>query len=158
MNGCWLHRLRRLRADGGLWLALRIAAFAICAPALARLSPPRLGRLLVPVVASTAPAPARVAQIIGYVEAIFGLGTPAIRPSCLTRGLTLYYFLRRAGVEVELCFGLGRVGGGFAGHCWLVRDGEPFLEKIDPRPTFAPWCSMPGGDPTPARASTRGGS
>jgi hypothetical protein len=56
----------------------------------------------------------------------------------LTCGITLYYFLKRAGADVDLCFGLGAVDGGdgFDGHCWLVLAGEPYLEPRDPRPLY----------------------
>lgn len=54
---------------------------------------------------------------------------PGIRRSCLTRGVTLYYFLTRAGVDVSLCFGVGTVEGVMGAHCWLVKDGEPYLER-----------------------------
>jgi hypothetical protein len=59
-----------------------------------------------------------------------------VRRGCLTRGLTRYYFLRRAGMDIALCFGMGRRNGEFMGHCWLVKDNEPFLEAEDPRPLY----------------------
>jgi len=60
-----------------------------------------------------------------------------VRPGCLTRGITGYYILRRAGLDVALCFGMGPVRDpGGAGHCWLVLNGEPVLEAVDPRPAF----------------------
>jgi hypothetical protein len=52
----------------------------------------------------------------------------------LTRGLTLFWFLRRAGLNVELRFGLDpSVGAAADGHCWLTLDGEPYLEARDPQ-------------------------
>jgi hypothetical protein len=45
--------------------------------------------------------------------------------------------LRRAGVDVALCFGAGPYQGQFAAHCWLERNGAPFLEPADPGATFA---------------------
>jgi hypothetical protein len=47
--------------------------------------------------------------------------------------------LRRAGIDVALCFGIGSSSGrraGVTGHCWLVMDGEPVLETADPREAF----------------------
>jgi hypothetical protein len=72
------------------------------------------------------------------VLAALRVGRPLVRRGCLTRGITLYYFLRRAGADVRLCFGLGAVDGGdgFDGHCWLVLAGEPYLEPRDPRPLY----------------------
>lgn len=64
-------------------------------------------------------------------------GGPLVRPGCLTRGITGYYLLRRAGLDVALCFGIGpRHSAGVTGHCWIVLDGEPVLEAVDPRPAF----------------------
>jgi hypothetical protein len=72
-------------------------------------------------------------------------GRPLVRRGCLTRGVTLYYCLRRAGVDVGLTFGMGRVDGGdgFDGHCWLVKGGEPYLEARDPRDHYVPMYSFP---------------
>jgi hypothetical protein len=36
-----------------------------------------------------------------------------------------------------------RPDGEYVGHCWLVKDGEPFLERTDPRPVFAEIVSIP---------------
>jgi hypothetical protein len=63
-------------------------------------------------------------------------GWPLVRRGCLTRGLTRYRFLREAGFDVSLRFGIGEVNGRFEGHCWLVHDERPFLEKQDPRPVY----------------------
>ena len=62
---------------------------------------------------------------------------PLVRPGCLTRGITLYALLRRAGADVSLCFGVNPLMDGRPeGHCWLVLDGQPFLERDDPRSVF----------------------
>jgi hypothetical protein len=87
--------------------------------------------------------PARVQFIVSAVDVMLRVGAPLVRPGCLTRGLTLYYFLRRAGLDVSLCFGIGTPRGAFVGHYWLVKDGEPFLEARDPRPLFTPVYSVP---------------
>jgi hypothetical protein len=69
---------------------------------------------------------------------------PLVRTGCLTRGVTLFWFLRRAGLDVELRFGLD-TGDIEApdGHCWIALDGEPFLEKTDPRPRFVELYRLP---------------
>jgi hypothetical protein len=77
------------------------------------------------------------------IDGILAAGRPVVRSGCLTRGVTLYYFLRRAGVDVSLQFGVGRVRGSYEGHCWLVRDGEPYLERVDPRPLFTGTYCIP---------------
>ncbi len=62
---------------------------------------------------------------------------------CLVRGMTLYYFLRRMSYDVTLQFGVGEVSGRIQGHCWLLLDGEPFLEKCDPRDLFGEIYHIP---------------
>jgi hypothetical protein len=58
--------------------------------------------------------------------------------------VTLFWFLRRAGLDVELRFGLDPAPGAEVdGHCWLTLDGEPYLEKQDPRPLFAEIYRLP---------------
>jgi hypothetical protein len=135
--------LRQIRGPADLALFLHVLAFAAAVPALMRLKLPRLGPLLEPRDAPAAPDPDRVQKIVSTVDLVLGAGRPLVRLGCLTRGVTLYYFLRRAGLDVSLCFGMGEMGGDFAGHCWLVKEGEPYLERTDPRPDFAPVYSIP---------------
>ena len=71
-----------------------------------------------------------------WVDAIIRRGHPIVRPGCLTRGVTLYYALRRAGDDVALCFGVGSDSGETAGHCWLDKAGQPVLERTDPLSMF----------------------
>ncbi len=114
-------------------LFLRIFTFAAAVPYLLRLKLSRVAGLLELGADSFVTHEEHVKKIAAYVELAIGRGRPIVRPGCLTRGLTRYYFLRRAGMNVTLCFGMGRIGGKFIGHCWLMRDGEPFLEVEDPR-------------------------
>lgn len=123
-------------------LALRVMGFAAIVPLLMRLPLPTLERVLEP--RRTARRdPARAAWLERRIDSLIAHGHPVIRPGCLTRGLTHFYFLRRAGVDVRLQFGMGMPAGTHEGHCWLVRDGEPFLEKVDPRPIFTGTYSIP---------------
>jgi len=71
-----------------------------------------------------------------WVNGVIRRGKPVVRPGCLTRGVTLYYGLRREGLDVALCFGVGSPDGQMAGHCWLEMDGLPLLEGTDPRIVF----------------------
>jgi Transglutaminase-like superfamily len=117
-------------------LFLRIFAFAAAVPFLLRLKLSTVGEVL-ETGRNPVPVPEnRLNKIAAYVEAAIQRGQPFVRPGCLTRGLTRYYFLRRAGMDVALCFGMGRRNGDFMGHCWLVQDDEPFLEAEDPRPLY----------------------
>jgi hypothetical protein len=122
---------------------LGVAAVAVAAPFLARLDLPRLQRCLEPAPRSSrSPSPSadpgQVVEVLGRrVDQVIRWGRPLVRPGCLTRGITGYYSLRRAGLDVALCFGMGPVRGPDpAGHCWLILDGEPVLEAVDPRRAY----------------------
>jgi hypothetical protein len=117
-------------------LFLRIFAFAAAVPYLLRLKLSSVGGVLETGGNSAVVSEDRVNKITAYVEAAIQRGQPFVRRGCLTRGLTRYYFLRRAGMDVALYFGMGRRNGEFIGHCWLVKDDEPFLEAEDPRPLY----------------------
>lgn len=88
-----------------------------------------------------------VKKIVAYVDSALRYGKPLVRTGCLTRGLARYYFLRRAGMDVSLHFGMGRVGEAkeFLGHCWLTCDGQPYLEAADPRPLYTEMARVSPG-------------
>lgn len=144
MRSWWSPLYRRLavcqdvyrRGDTGLFV--ESFCLALMTPLLLRLPLPRLAALL------EWTAAGRRAQgdphvVSATVLEMLQAAHPLVRRGCLTRGLTLYYVLRRSGVDVALSFGIGKVseGDGFEGHCWLVLDGEPYLEPSDPRLDFA---------------------
>jgi hypothetical protein len=136
----------RARAAGVL-LSAQIFAVAAAVPVLVRLKLARLAGRLEPAPRRRPADPVEVDELIQRIERVLERGYPLVRTGCLTRGITLFYFLRRAGVDVRLAFGMGRPFGDDEGHCWLVKDGLPYLEKVDPRGTFAEIYSIP-----PARA------
>jgi hypothetical protein len=128
--------LQSLRSPGERVLFIRILLFAAAVPVFMRFNLRRLGRWLEPGHIPPVQEAGKLHQIIDYVDRALDVGRPVVRRSCLTRGLTLYYFLRRAGLEVSLCFGMSRHERGFIGHCWLLKDGKPFLEQPDPELLF----------------------
>jgi Transglutaminase-like superfamily len=128
-------------------LLLQVFLFAAAVPALVRLKLARLQWLLGRVPVGRREDPARVQAILRCMTIALRRGRPLVRSGCLTRGVTLYYFLRRAGLDVDLCFGAGHLDDEFAAHCWLERDGEPFQETGDPRKIFAEMYRLPGGAP-----------
>jgi hypothetical protein len=119
------------------FLLLRIALFAAAVPLLARIPVRRLASVLEPADPKFEVDALQTERIIRLTGLVCRYGRPLIARLCLTRGFTLYFFLRRAGVDASLVFGLGKVNDAFSGHCWLVRDGKPYLETTDPRPIFA---------------------
>jgi hypothetical protein len=130
----------RYPADG--WLFVRIFAFAAITPLLMRLNLPRLEPWLTPQTIPPAD-PIQIAKIIRFTDHALRMGRPLLQVKCLTRGVTLYYFLNRAGLEVSLCFGVEAGNDQFAAHCWLVKDGVPFSEPHDPRLVYTPLYTMP---------------
>jgi Transglutaminase-like superfamily len=129
----------RLRRTPPFFLFLRLTAVAVAAPHLARMSLPRLQRLLEPRSPSGGSDGIGTVELDEYgywVDAIMRRGRPLVRTGCLTRGITLYYGLRRAGADVALCFGMGSDDGRRVGHCWITLDGAPMLEAFEPTTKF----------------------
>jgi hypothetical protein len=141
-----LDLLRQLRTPSDVFLVLRLLAFAALIPLFLRLKLSKLAVLLEPRAALSPPNPITVQRIGHFVDLVLRVGSPLLRPTCLTRGLTLYYCLTRAGLDVSMCFGMGKDGEEFIGHCWLVKDGEPFLEARDPRLLFTEIYRFPVQD------------
>lgn len=133
----------RKRSIPDVFLFFQVLFFAAAVPFLLRLKLSRVKALLEPRNPSSADRD-RVEQITEYVEMAIRKGRPLVRPGCLTRGVTRYYFFRRDGMDVSLCFGMGQVKEEFVGHCWLVKDGVPFMETRDPRPLYAEMYRISG--------------
>jgi hypothetical protein len=154
--------IREVRAAWARWhtidflLLSRVLLFAAAVPILLRVKLPRLQRLLGRVPLGQEVEPARVQEIVRCTAIVLRRGQPLVRRGCLTRGVTLFYFLRRAGLDVNLCFGAGQLDGAFAAHCWLERDGHPFLEDVDPRRIFAEMYRLPDASPQPRPAGLAG--
>ena len=145
--------LSRLRSPGQWWLFLRVLTFATAVPLLFHLRLSLLSRLLERRIRSARQRGNDAVtkdQIIRCVAIALTVGRPLVRPRCLIRAVTLYYFLRRAGMDLTLCFGAASQAGRLveaAGHCWLTQAGEPFLEERDPRACFVPIYWLPSFRP-----------
>jgi hypothetical protein len=121
-----------------------ISAFGAAVPSVMRLPLPRVARLITAPPRRRRPSPAEIERLERLTMLAPRVVWPLVRTGCLTRGVTLFWFLRRAGLDVELSFGLDPVtGDGTDAHCWLVLDGEPFLENRDPRPRFTELYRLP---------------
>ena len=149
MRTYWSKLLHRAAPVKELWwppsafLFLRVLLFIAVSPLLLRVKLPRLLAFLEPRAPSKDSDPVKVDRIIRYTDALLPGRGPFPRRSCFRRAVTLYYFLSREGMELGICFGVSPSGESLAGHCWLVRDGEPFLEKGDPLSKFIPMYSFP---------------
>ena len=140
-----LGALRELRGPREVLTFVQIELFAAAVPLVTRMPLPRLAALLGAVPArQRTPSDEQVARLDRMVALAPRVGAPLVRTGCLTRGLTLFWFLRRAGLDVELRFGIDPTPGSeIDGHCWLTLKGEPFLEKRDPRVRFAETYRLP---------------
>jgi transglutaminase superfamily protein len=117
--------------------ALRVVTFAAVVPLLMRLPIDRLARWIKPSGRrTTEPPPRDVFALVATIDQLLLDARPFVKSRCLTRGVTLYRFLRRAGADVSLRFGVGRMDGAIAAHCWIVYQGEPLAERRDPRAVF----------------------
>ena len=141
-----LSAFKQLRNQVDFFLLLRVFLFALTVPLLMRLRVDTLETLIERRRSALTPRRGTVQQIVTCVDFVIRIGKPLIRPGCLTRGLTLCYFLRRAGADVKLRFGVADLGDGIVGHCWLVKDGQPLSEVTDPRPVFAVAYEIPNTD------------
>lgn len=135
--------LGELRGARDAVLFVRVSAFAASVPLLLRLSLPRQAAVLRRAGRRSSTARATIERLPELVGLAHRAWHPLVRPGCLTRGMTLLWFLRRAGHEVELCFGLDVEGDHPEGHCWLMRGGEPLLERADQLARFVEIYRLP---------------
>jgi hypothetical protein len=121
----------------------RVELFAVSAHGLVHLRFEALAALLERARGASPLDLAELERVSRLVERALAHQLPFVRHTCLTRSVTRYYFLSRAGADVQLVFGLGEVDGRYEGHCWVVRDGEPYLEQTDQLATFTPIHAIP---------------
>ena len=141
--GSRLAALRTLAAPPNALLVVRAAFVMGLVPALMRLSLPTLAAVLerVPVARRSRGGTQERARAV--VNALLRLTAPVVEHRCQLRGITLYYLLRRAGRDVELAFGVADSPQLTEAHCWLTLDGEPYLERRDPRQMFVELYHVP---------------
>ncbi len=132
MNILWLRIRTRLQALSqlrtiGQWrLFVRIFLVAALVPVLFRCKLSTVSRWLERPIRGSAAAKDSVDSIVRLVELALRIGRPLLRPKCLTRCITMYYFLRPTGLNLAVCFGAALRNGQLEpvpGHCWLLKDG-----------------------------------
>jgi hypothetical protein len=122
-------------------LFMQMFSLVTVLPAMLKLlSIPRLMKLLTPRDMTTAKnfdADAVRDRIVKYADYILSRSFWIFKSTCLKRSLLLYHFLRRSGINVQICFGVRykedspRKGSSkeLEGHAWLLYKGEIFLER-----------------------------
>jgi hypothetical protein len=148
-----------MRTVSKAFLFLRVFMFAAAVPYIMRLKLARVATILERGSELRSCDPDRIRQIAAYIDTSIQRGKPLVRTGCLTLGLTRYYFFRRAGMDVSLHFGMGRIGKEkeFVGHCWLEKESAPYLEREDPRPLYIEMYSIsPAHSRNPIRTGAIG--
>ena len=94
-------------------LSIRIVLFGAVVPLLLRkVSLPRLAERLEPRRHPTPLADLAGAEaLVRRIDRLLWRAWPLVRRGCLVRGVTRYRFLRQAGFDAVLCFGMGRLEG-----------------------------------------------
>jgi len=136
--------LRKIRTNFGSFqevlIFVRIFSLVTILPVMLRsLSLPGLMKMLTPLHAKFHRTPDMEEDrnnIVRFTDYILGLNFWIYRTTCLRRSLVLYHFLRLAGFDVKICFGI-RYNGNLPdreikkleGHAWLLYNGNIYLEK-----------------------------
>jgi hypothetical protein len=97
---------------------------------LARLAPLPAGSLV-----PSPDAEARAAAVARSVSRAARFG--AVRGSCLTQSLVVWWLLRRCGMDAEVRFGVRRMTDPFQAHAWVEHRGTVLNDTLDVRERFA---------------------
>ena len=65
------------------------------------------------------------------------------RNPCFLRSLTLFRLFRKAGFDVQICFGVKKDASLLEGHSWLMLNRDLLLEQGDPRNMYTEIYSYP---------------
>lgn len=140
MDGARFKRLTRavlgasrlaVRSPRDAALAVRMVYWLLAVSVLARvLSLPRAQQVVSAPVRETAPADVRptAERLATAIDRLLALDLWMLRPSCWRRAIVLNRFLALEGIATRIQFGVRPTHQGLAGHAWLDRDGQPFLE------------------------------
>ena len=122
-------------------LALWALGYRRCHAMLARLAP----RPRVPVAPEQQLAlAARTARLVRAAN------RRSVRPAaCLSRSLTLWWLLRRRGIESQLRLGVRKGEQGFQAHAWVELAGQVVNDSADVVQQYAPFAGtiLPASEP-----------
>ena len=121
------------RDPGRVWLMSRMAVAYLAVSVLARLLPlPRAFALLSPRRGSRARDQRKVDSIVNALDTLLTARIPLIHPQCWRRAVVLQRFLRHAGIDTVIVFGVRTDGTRTVeAHAWVERAGQPFAEAAD---------------------------
>lgn len=120
-----------LRDPARFWLMARMAAAYFAISVLARLLPlPRAFAWMSPRLRGSDGR--RTHVIVNALDTLLTARVPFIRPQCWRRAAVLHRFLRGAGVDTVIVFGVRTDGARTVeAHAWVERSGQPFAEAAD---------------------------
>jgi hypothetical protein len=91
-----------------------------------------LPQMMVQLTPGTTASPVPFDEIRLLADAVAAWHLHSTLGICLRRSLLRYYFLREAGLPVQIVFGARLkqtpAGSGIGGHAWLTLDGAPYHE------------------------------
>ncbi|MBI5789362.1 MAG: lasso peptide biosynthesis B2 protein [Candidatus Schekmanbacteria bacterium] len=67
-------------------------------------------------------------KIVAFTDTILELEKFIYRRNCFKRTLSLYYFLKRIGLPVQVNLGVRKKQDELEGHGWLTLHGQPYCE------------------------------
>ena len=152
--------MKKIRENFGsfedIWLFSQIFFLVTTLPVMLRLfSLPRLMKLFTPRVLKvyeSSDIEELKYKVVKFTDYVLSRKYLKCKNTCLRRSLVLYYFLRKLGINVTICFGVrygDKLPGREArkklkGHAWLLHKGEIFLEKnIEETKTYKMTYSFP---------------
>lgn len=117
-----------------MWLFIQIFFLVTLSPVALRLFPiPRLMRICTPRNSKVYDGRNREklrVRAVKFTDYILDWNALRGRNTCLKRALVLYYFLRKWGMDVQVCFGVRYTAHQrLDGHAWLLYQDDFFLER-----------------------------
>ncbi|MGH7801226.1 MAG: lasso peptide biosynthesis B2 protein [Thermodesulfobacteriota bacterium] len=156
LNGNFVIKIRaNLNSFEDVRLFIQIFILVTVLPILIKLlSLPRLMKLLTPngvKVFNNQDSDRTIEKVVKYTGYILSRNFWIYKAICWKRALVLYHFLRKAGLNVQICFGVRlpniEAKDELEGHAWLIYNGGVFLERdIEMTKTYKATYSYPETD------------
>lgn len=121
------------RDPGRVWLMSRMAGAYLVVSVLARLLPlPKAFAFVSPRLGSPMGDRRKTDAIVNALDTLLTARLPLIHPQCWRRAVVLHRFLRHAGIDTAIVFGVRTDGTRMVeAHAWIERHGQPFAEAAD---------------------------
>lgn len=128
----------------GIVIFAEVFLLASALPVLLRFfSLPSVMKYLTPEKSEENPLQWKINLIVNAVNKILGIGFFIFHPTCLKKSLILYHFLRKAGMNVVIHFGVKKNGCALDGHSWITKNGERLYDNLETVDDFSITYSYP---------------